>query len=60
MDTAAQIDGAIALTVIGYFAGRKQWNIAILTMAIGFLTSVQLYLVINASRPLVREEGNPE
>lgn len=60
MNTAAQIGGAIALTVIGYFAGRKQWNIAILTMAIGLLISALLYLVIDASRPLVREEGSPE
>jgi len=57
MNTAAQIGGAIALTVIGYFAGRKQWNIAILTMAIGLLISALLYLVIDASKPLVREEG---
>jgi len=59
MNTAAQIGGAIALTVIGYFAGRKQWNIAILTMAIGLLISALLYLVIDASKPLVREEGDP-
>jgi ACS family glucarate transporter-like MFS transporter len=60
MNTAAQIGGAIALTVIGYFAGRKQWNIAIFTMAIGLLISALLYLVIDASRPLVPEEGNSE
>ena len=60
MNTAAQIGGAIALTVIGYFAGRKQWNIAILTMAVGLLISALLYLVIDASKPLVREESNPE
>jgi MFS family permease len=60
MNTAAQIGGAIALTVIGYFAGRKQWNIAILTMAVGLLISALLYLVIDASKPLVQEEGSPE
>ncbi len=60
MNTAAQIGGAIALTVIGYFAGRKQWNIAILTMAVGLMISALLYLVIDASKPLVREEGSPE
>ena len=56
MNTAAQIGGAIAATVIGYFAGHKQWNTAILTMAAMLLVSSLLYLVIDASRPLVAEE----
>jgi MFS transporter, ACS family, glucarate transporter len=58
MNTAAQIGGAIAGIAIGYWAGRKQWNIAIVTMAIGFLISALLYLVIDAGRPLVPEEGD--
>jgi MFS transporter, ACS family, glucarate transporter len=60
MNTAAQIGGAISLTVIGYFAGRKEWNTAILTMAMGLLISALLYLVIDASRPLVPEEERQE
>jgi len=56
MNTAAQIGGAIAATVIGYFASHKQWNTAILTMAAMLLVSSLLYLVIDASRPLVAEE----
>ncbi len=60
MNTAAQIGGAISLTVTGYFAGHKQWNIAILLMAISFLVSAAFYLVIDASRLLVPEEADPK
>ncbi len=63
MNTAAQFGGAVAAIVIGYFAQRKQWNIAILSMAAALLVSALLYLVIDASRPLVQESdesGVPE
>jgi len=60
MNTAAQIGGAIGLTVFGYFFGHKQWNIAILLMAISFLISAAFYLVIDASRLLVPEEADPK
>jgi MFS family permease len=60
MNTAAQIGGAIALTVIGYFAGQKQWNVAILTMAVAILISGLFYLVIDASQPLQPEEESPK
>jgi MFS family permease len=60
MNTAAQIGGAIGLTIFGYFFGRKQWNIAILLMAISFLISAAFYLVIDASRLLVPEEADPK
>jgi ACS family glucarate transporter-like MFS transporter len=56
MNTAAQLGGAAALTIIGYFAGRNQWNIAIATMAAMLSVSCLLYLVIDASRPLVGRE----
>jgi ACS family glucarate transporter-like MFS transporter len=52
MNTAAQIGGAIASGVIGYFAGRQQWNTAILTMTAMLLVSSLLYLAIDASRPI--------
>jgi MFS family permease len=56
MNTAAQLGGALSLTIIGYFAGRQQWNIAIATMAAMLSVSCLLYLIIDASRPLVRQE----
>lgn len=56
MNTAAQIGGAIAAIVIGYFAGRDQWSIAIGTMAAALLVSASFYLVIDASRPIVPED----
>lgn len=59
MNTAAQIGGAIAAILIGYFAGRKEWGTAIFTMAVMLLISSLLYLVIDASHPLVREEESP-
>jgi len=60
MNTAAQIGGAIAATVVGYWAGHKQWSLAILAMALGFLISALLYLVIDASQPLVPERGEQD
>ncbi len=57
MNTAGQIGGAIAATVFGYFAGRHEWNTAILIMAAMLLASALLWLFIDASRPLVREEN---
>jgi ACS family glucarate transporter-like MFS transporter len=60
MNTAAQIGGAIAATVVGYLAGHKQWSIAIITMALGFLMSALLYLVIDPSQPLAPERGEQD
>jgi len=60
MNTAAQIGGAIAATVVGYLAGHKQWSIGIITMALGFLMSALLYLVIDASQPLAPERGEQD
>ncbi len=56
MNTGAQLAGAIAATVFGYFVGLKQWNTAILIM-VGMLSlSFLLWLKIDASRPLVKSE----
>lgn len=53
MNTAAQIGGVIASLVIGFFAGRGQWNVAIASMAVMLLVSALLFFVIDASHPLV-------
>ena len=56
MNTGAQIAGAIAATVFGYFVGLGQWNTAILIM-VGMLSiSFLLWLKIDASRPLLPTE----
>jgi MFS family permease len=56
MNTAAQIGGVFFNPIMGYFAGRGLPNYGIATMAVMLLISGSLYLFIDASRPLVRED----